>query len=598
MKSLSKLFACLAILLLVSCNMYKDEFDNIYSEIESIKASIETLQKACTDGKQITSVTPIETLTGVETWIITFADETSITVSSAPDSSDPQYSVKSIVEDDEDGVIIVTMESGKEYIFKQGEIASSVKFESFKFLAKNNPISLISDIEFDIIGDSLLSCFVPYIIEDRNLIPSFTCGDAIVKIEDEVLVSGVTAIDCSSPIKLTVISGEAERVYKLQVRCFTGLPIVYINTEDKKPIESKDEYVKGTVRIVSNNVNGIPDFESSMKIKGRGNSTWGLPKKPYKMKFDSKVSLLGEPADKEWVLLANYTDKTQLRNEIAFFMGELSSLEYTPRTNFVEVVLNGVYNGTYQLGEQLKIAKNRVNVGDDGFLLEIDAKADAEDITFKVEHVYQPINIKEPDVEVGDDAYNYVVTYVENVDKSLFSENFKDSENGYAKYIDVESFVDWYLINEITKNPDGSFYSSCYMNLSREGKLKMGPLWDFDIAYGNINYNVDSEYPEGFWIKGRVSWYNRLFQDSNFVALVKERFAYFYGMRNVIFAEINRNAEYLQYAALENNNKWGTLYNYTWPNSDIMGSYQNEVQNMKNWLSRRFEWLNTAFSAL
>ena len=597
MKVLGKLLVCIAIALFVSCNMYKDEFDNIYSEIESIKASVETLQKACADGKQITSVTPIETLTGVEAWTITFTDETSITVLSASNSSDPQYSVKNIVEDEENGVIIVIMLSGKEYIFKQGEIASPVKFESFKFLAKNNPLSLISDVEFDIIGDSLLSCFVPYIIEDRNLIPSFTCGDAIVELEGEVLVSGVTAIDCSLPIKLTVISGEAERVYKLQVRCFTGLPIVYINTEDKKPIESKDEYVKGTVHIVSNNVNGIPDFEASMKIKGRGNSTWQLPKKTYKMKFDSKVSLLGEPADKEWVLLANYTDKTQLRNEIAFYMGEMSSLGYTPRTNFVEVVLNGVYNGTYQLGEQLKIAKNRVNVGDDGYLLEIDAKADPEDITFKVKHIGEIINIKDPDVEIGSEAYNYVVSYLENTDNALYSENFTDPTEGYAKYMDVETFVDWYIINEIAKNNDAIFYTSCYMNLSREGKLKMGPLWDYDIAFGNVNYNYNDN-PEGFWILEKVSWYKRLFQDPNFVALVKERFAYFYGMRNEIFAEINRNAEYLQYAALENNNKWGTLYNYTWPNSDIMGSYQNEVQNMKNWLSRRFEWLNTAFSAL
>ena len=597
MKSLSKFFACLAIALLVSCNMYKDEFDNIYSEIESIKASIETLQKAHTDGKHIASVIPIETEGGIEAWKLTFSDESSITVTAYQDNNNPEYTVNSIVEDDKNGVIIITMESGNELIFKKGEILSSARFTSFKLLAENNPVSLISDVECEIVGDSLLSCFIPYIIDNRSFIPTFECVDAMVMQGEEEVKSGETVLDCSSIVELKVVSENATKLYKLQVRCFTGLPIVYINTEDKKPIESKDEYVKGTVRIVSNNVNGIPDFESSMKIKGRGNSTWGLPKKPYKMKFDSKVSLLGEPADKEWVLLANYTDKTQLRNEIAFYMGEMSSLEYTPRTNFVEVVLNGVYNGTYQLGEQLKIAKNRVNVGDDGYLLEIDAKADPEDITFKVSNINQPINIKDPDVEVDSEAYNYVVSYLENTDNALYSENFTDPTEGYAKYMDVETFVDWYIINEIAKNNDAIFYTSCYMNLSREGKLKMGPLWDYDIAFGNVNYNYNDN-PEGFWILEKVSWYKRLFQDPNFVALVKERFAYFYGMRNEIFAEINRNAEYLQYAALENNNKWGTLYNYTWPNSDIMGSYQNEVQNMKNWLSRRFEWLNTAFSAL
>jgi spore coat protein CotH len=372
---------------------------------------------------------------------------------------------------------------------------------------------------------------------------------------------------------------------------------VYINTEDKKPIESKDEYVKGSVRIVSNNVNGVPDFESAMKIKGRGNSTWNFAKKPYKMKFDSKVSLLGEPEDKEWVLLANYTDKTQIRNEIAFFMGELSSLDYTPRTHYVEVVLNGVYNGTYQLCEQLKISKSRVNVGDDGYLLEADMKAAADDVTFKVTHISQRLNIKDPEVEVDSEAYTYVVNHLNYIDEVLFSDNFADPVEGYAKYMDVLSFVDWYLINEITKNPDSRFDTSCYMHLSRGGKLTMGPLWDFDIACGNINYHVLAADPEGFWVKS-VPWYVRLFEDPAFVSLVKERFAYFYGKQNEIFAEINRNAEYLQYAAVENNNKWGTLYNYTWPNNEILGTYQSEVQNMKNWLIRRFEWLNTAISEL
>ena len=107
MKSLSKLLACLAILLLVSCNMYKDEFDNIYSEIESIKASIETLQKAHTDGKHIASVIPIETEGGIEAWKLTFSDESSITVTAYQDNKNPEYTVNSIVEDDKNGVIII-----------------------------------------------------------------------------------------------------------------------------------------------------------------------------------------------------------------------------------------------------------------------------------------------------------------------------------------------------------------------------------------------------------------------------------------------------------------------------------------------------------
>jgi hypothetical protein len=472
-----------------------------------------------------------------------------------------------------------------------------MKLLSFKFLAENNPRNLLKDVNFEISADNEVSSFISYILENRKFIPTYETTYGVLMLGDEEVVSGETELDCSLPLELKLVSEDETLTYKLSIRYFTGLPIVYINTEDKKPIESKDEYVKGSVRIVSNNVNGVPDFESAMKIKGRGNSTWNFAKKPYKMKFDSKVSLLGEPEDKEWVLLANYTDKTQIRNEIAFFMGELSSLDYTPRTHYVEVVLNGIYNGTYQLCEQLKISKSRVNVGDDGYLLEADMKADADDVTFKVTHISQRLNIKDPEVEVDSEAYTYVVNHLNYIDEVLFSDNFADPVEGYAKYMDVLSFVDWYLINEITKNPDSRFDTSCYMHLSRGGKLTMGPLWDYDIACGNINYHVLAADPEGFWVKS-VPWYVRLFEDPAFVSLVKERFAYFYGKQNEIFAEINRNAEYLQYAAVENNNKWGTLYNYTWPNNEILGTYQSEVQNMKNWLIRRFEWLNTAISEL
>jgi hypothetical protein len=547
------------------------------------------------DGNSVRVVTNDQSYYVIEIYNVTTGEVVDSIVTKY--SSNPRNIVKSIVEDDAKGVISMTMENGEVFIFKQGEILSSARIISFKFLAKNNPVSIISGVECEIIGDSLLSCFIPYIIDDRNLVPTFECVDAEVMLNDEVVKSGETLLDCSMPVTLQVVSEKATKKYTLQVRCFTGLPIVYINTEGKKAIDSKDDYVKGIIRVVSNNVNGIPDFESTMKIKGRGNSTWQMPKKPYKIKFDSKVSLLGEPADKEWVLLANYADKTQLRNEIAFFMGELSCLDYTPRTNFVEVVINGVYNGTYQLGEQLKIGKNRVNVGDDGYLLEIDARATADDITFIVDKIPYPINIKDPDMEVGSDAYNYVVDYLNQTAKALYADDFADPENGYQKYLDVNSFVDWYIINEITKNTDAVFFSSCYMNLSRDGKLKMGPLWDYDIAFGNVNYNTNDD-PEGFYICTNVSWYRRLFADAAFVKLVQERFEYFYSNKEVIFNEINRNAEYLQYAAVENNNKWGVLYEYTWPNNEILGSYQNEVQSMKNWFHKRMEWLKVAFSEM
>lgn len=482
--------------------------------------------------------------------------------------------------------------------FSDVEAPVAARLEGFRFLASNNPMSLISDVECSVVGDSLIDCHIPHIVDGKMLVPSFEVEGGKLMLNGEEVISDVTALDCSRPLNMELVGTDHSSACRLCVKCFTGLPVVYIDTENKAAITSKEEYLKGTMRVVEDIVTrGAGDvFECAVNIKGRGNSTWGFPKKPYKIKFDEKFSLLGEPADKEWVLLANYTDKTSLRGETAFGLGRMSNLDYTPRTHFVELILNGVYSGTYQLCEQLKVAEQRVNVGDDGFLLEIDSKAEAGDVTFDIAHIGQPINIKEPAVLVGDEAYSYVKRFIEQADAALFGANFKDEAEGYAKYLDVESFVDWYLINEIGKNNDACFFTSCYMNLSRGGKLKMGPLWDFDIAFGNVNYNGCDD-PEGFWIK-RVPWFTRMFEDARFVEKIKERFACFYESRESIYAEINANADYLKYSAVENNNKWNTLYNYTWPNNLIWGAYENEVQSMKMWLEKRFQWLNEQFAAM
>ena len=231
---------------------------------------------------------------------------------------------------------------------------------------------------------------------------------------------------------------------------------------------------------------------------------------------------MGEPKDKSWVLLANYTDKTNLRNEASFFMGRISNLEWTPRTHFVELFMNEVYCGTYQLCEKIKIADSRVNITDDGYLMEIDQpdRIGPEDISFKTKNL--TFCVKDPDIEKNGERHKWISDYVNKAEEALLGSNFLDETEGYANYFDKVSFVDWYLINEITKNNDACFFSSCYLNITPGGKLKMGPLWDYDIALGNVNYNDNQSY-EGFWIKKKVTWFSRMFEDPSFVALVKEQ---------------------------------------------------------------------------
>jgi hypothetical protein len=357
--------------------------------------------------------------------------------------------------------------------------------KTFIFRSSNNPLSLSSDVVCTI-EDNNIHVLISHIVPSKKLIPDFSFEGKEVLVNGVVQESGRDSVDFSTPVEYTVQSGTGEsKQYTVRVSSFTGLPIVFINTNGNAPIDSKDNYVDGTIRVVEN---FVTTTSGEMKIKGRGNSTWGLPKKPYKIKFDKKTSLLSEPADKEWVLLANYTDKTSLRNETAFFIGRLSVLDWTPRTHFVEVFINDVYNGTYQLCEQVKIANDRVNVTDDGYLMEVDqlSRLDPGDVYFQTPRLL--FNIKEPDVEMDSERYNWIKNYVTNVENLLYNENF-DALTGYAQYVDIPSFVDWYLINEITKNNDAIMFSSCYMHIAPNGKLKMGPLWDYDIALGNVNYN-------------------------------------------------------------------------------------------------------------
>lgn len=473
---------------------------------------------------------------------------------------------------------------------------------SFSFSSELNYLQITEDIECQITGDSIVECWIPNILSDKLLVPSFSFSGDKVLFDSIEVRSAEDSFDFSKPVKLLVTSqNETAKEYTVYVYSFTGLPIVWIDTNNHEEITSREEYVKGTYRLTENvntrsyvssySMNSIP-----VQIKGRGNSTWvyDLPKKPYRLKFDEKVSILGEPKDKSWVLLANHADKTLLRNHLGLFLGELSLLEYTPKSHFVELMLNGRYNGTYQICDKIKISKNRVNVGDDGFLIEIDLQSvnESDARIFRTPHLLQPINIKDPDVEYEDERYNYVKDFVNEAESALYSGNFLDPVIGWRKYFDMDSFVDWYLINEIGKNSDAVMKTSCWMHFKRGGKIFMGPLWDFDLAFGNVyDERWDTWDPHGFWIND-APWYEQFFKDPVFVSRVKERIAFFYSNKDVIMKELNSMAHYLRFAVQENNNKWGVLYNYTWINNQIWGKYESEVQSLKEWLNERMDWLN------
>jgi hypothetical protein len=228
--------------------------------------------------------------------------------------------------------------------------------------------------------------------------------------------------------------------------------------------------------------------------------------------------------------------------------------------------------------------------------LEIDQifRLDPDDVYFETDRFL--LNIKEPSLVQGDPQYIYIRDLINQFETVLFGNNFRDPIAGYAAFIDLPSFIDWYLISEITKNVDSVNFSSIYLNVMPNEKIKMGPLWDFDLSFGNVDY-ADSQYAEGFWIKNNP-WYSRLFEDPVFVDLVQARFAYFRENQGLIMEKIDTYAAQLKWAQQENNDKWQTIGNYVWPNPVVFDTYQEEVEHLKDWYVQRMNWLDGALGGL
>ena len=392
----------------------------------------------------------------------------------------------------------------------------------------------------------------------------------------------------------------------------SGLPIVKIKTNQVVgPAMDKSSYVEGSLEIIGDgNFEGLE--ETNMKIKGRGNSTWWIctdasagavvGKCPYQVKFGDKTSVLGMPEDKKWVLLAEKSDKSMIRNKIARYIGELSDLEYTPNAEYVELFINEDYQGTYLIGQKVEESSNRVDIGDDGYLIEIDTDAnnriDSDDIIFKPTiwssiHTDGVFNIKDPDIDYGSDEFHLIENYINEFESVLYSNNFNSPGSGYESYIDVDSLIDWFLINEIAKTVDARWYSSIYFSYIPGEKIKMGPIWDFDLSYGNLNYS-DAQYTSEFYIK-QNNWIDKLYQDEVFVEKVKIRYSYYHSKLDDIKNKIDEFAKYIDKSQKANFERWNILGVYVWPNPVYDLTYEEEVERLKNWIEERMNWLNSNF---
>ena len=473
-------------------------------------------------------------------------------------------------------------------------------FTNFSFLAANNPGFLSEDWSYVIHENHVNAMFPPGLRTD-SLVASFSSTAAAVLTDTVVQRSDTTVNDFTTPTVYTLMAEDSSTAtYEIRSHLFTGVPVVYIDTEGQAPIASKDEYIDGRITIIANGQGEENVSGADIEIRGRGNTTWKMSKKPYRFRFSERTEVLGMPEHKVWILLANFSDKTLLRNHTAFQLSQRFGLVYTPRSQFVDLWLNGAYQGNYQLTEQIKIDESRLNIdelkADDvsndkitgGYLLEIDGRRD-EDASFRTTQGERFV-IKSPDEDVPEQTA-YIRQYVQAAEDALFADSFTDAQQGYAQYLDTESFVDWYLLNELTKNTDAKFANSVYVHKPRGGKLTMGPVWDYDIGMGNVDYSP-GQFTEGWYIR-EASWIKRLFEDPAFAQRVAARWQVLKPQVDQVIADIDQEAAYLHQSQQLNFRRWTILGYKVWPNPVATGSYAGEVAYLKDWLTKRVAWMDS-----
>ncbi|AZQ44221.1 CotH kinase family protein [Nonlabens ponticola] len=368
-----------------------------------------------------------------------------------------------------------------------------------------------------------------------------------------------------------------------------SIPTLDIHKVNIQDSIARDDYTVITVQenpeaFLSNTVLGG-------KIRHRGHSTWLAPKKPYQMKLDKSNAIGNMPPAKKWILLANYYDKTMLRNSLAFEMSRMSKLSYTPQSQFFNVNIDGDWHGLFLVTEKIELQKNRITK-DNGYLLELDHVSRLKPDDASIYTKKYTIKIKEPDITVDDQEFKDVKQFILDTEQAFFNSNENDYST-YKEYVDMETLVDWYILQEISRNQDANFYSSVYFTYKPGGKLKFGPVWDFDIGFGNINYSDNYEI-EGYLLDDN-EWLKYILEDPEFIALRKKRYSYFYEQKDRLLSFLDNQAAIIEPTVISNHKKYHMMARETWPNRVIFTTYMEYVEDLKQWLSQRMDYLNEEF---
>ena len=352
----------------------------------------------------------------------------------------------------------------------------------------------------------------------------------------------------------------------------TGLPTVRINTAGGAAITSKTVWTDATMLI-----DGV---EYKCSVRGRGNSTWSWPKKPYAIKLEKRASVLGMPEQKRWVLLANFLDRTLMRNIVAMKVASLTSLAWTPSCKSVDLVLNGRNLGNYLLIEQVRVDENRVNIDEkEGFMLELDFHNDNDNQWVDYHgNCWQrsdgiPFAIKYPEADdIAPIRVQLIKNYVSEVAATIYGPDYADPVKGYAKYLDVLSFIDYWIVFEVMGNHELNNPGSVFMHKDKAGKLTAGPCWDFD--WGVLSYKTSPGARTGL-VNRYAIWYSRLMSDPSFRSAVKVRFLQLLPELEKIPDFMEETEKMLELSAEQNFKLWNPAQDASLNGGEIINGDEN-----------------------
>ena len=458
---------------------------------------------------------------------------------------------------------------------------------AFRFLKKNNAF-LTADVSSSIGEESIIPLVT---FSQSELIPTFTTNAVKVLVDEVEQKSGMTKNDFSSPVVYQFIMRNGE-TFQYTVKAeflLSAIPELTITTTDPSiaEIPSKDYYLEGTLAV--NGRGGYEDYTGKTEIKGRGNSTWGYPKKPYRLKLNKKAEICGLGKAKNYVLLANHLDPTLMLNSVAFKIGRLLELPFTNHAIPVDVVLNGIYKGSYLLTEQIEVKENRVDLDENNSVMwELDSYWDDEP-KFKSTAFNLPVMVKDPDLTT--EQFEYW-----KKDFNAFTTQFAKEPlegNSYVDMIDIESVAKFLITFNLVHNMEINHPKSVFLHKEGNGKYVMGPIWDFDWAYdyegtsnhfGRYNTPLFSSSMNGVG----TAFFQRFLQDSRVKTIYKRTWQDFKNNKlDALLQYVDDYAVMLKPSVERNSELW-----------ENTRSFDTKVKELKTWLRNRADYIDSEVSKL